>query len=116
VLQSRPSEPWWEAQQRALTNRAAAAAQAARGPSSGAGGGGSSSADHGHQQAHQQLHQQQRQQLQQLTHEQQQHPRDKGGLAGGDPMVAMSVGGSRCRACQAPTTTRCSKCKAVSYW
>ena len=93
MLQPRPSEPWWETQQRALTKRAAAAAEAARGGGGGPGGGGGAEG--------------QELQLQQ---------RERGGLAGGDPMVAMAASGSRCRVCQAPTTTRCGKCKSVSYW
>ncbi|GBF87466.1 hypothetical protein Rsub_00177 [Raphidocelis subcapitata] len=84
---SRAVEPWWEQQQRALTARHAAAAAA-----------GAPEQQHEQQQQHQ--HQQER---------------AKGGLAGGDPMVAIAAGGSRCRVCQAPTTTRCGKCKAISY-
>ncbi|KAI8475527.1 MAG: hypothetical protein J3K34DRAFT_517344 [Monoraphidium minutum] len=89
--QPRPAEPWWEAQQRSLSKQAAAAAAAERGAGGGARGAGRQQQQEGEQQ------------------------RARGGLAGGDPLAAMAAGGSHCRVCQAATTTRCSKCKAVSY-
>jgi len=94
---SRIAEPWWETQQRLLTARRARAKAAAE------------AAEPGDHQQHGHRHQDQ----QQAVGPQQ---RTRGGLAGGDPMVAIASGASRCKICHAVTTTRCSKCKSVSYW